>query len=196
MGDDAPVAEMGDAFQEIRLRLIQLPQVLGEILEIGVLVRRVRLDERVCDGPHHDLGVFRVQPDVRVAGRGGVRGVVTDEADALGRGHDAEGGVGRVLDQAADPHLQPQPDFQEQAGLAEGLEVARLGRIGVFAFEPRDEGPHLHVFPPDLFGEFLEDGQRGDDFQGGRGRCRHREERHEKRAHHRYGERPAHELGR
>ena len=195
MGDDPLVLEPGHPLLQGFLRLIQTTQVVGQILQIVLLVLGVHRDEAVRDVPDHDLGVLRVQPDMRVTrpGQTGRNRVVADKADSLGRGNDPKVGIRGVLDEPAHPDFQAQSHLQQQMSLPQASEIAGLGRVRVLAFQTCDEALDLHVFPSHLFGELLEDGQSGHHLDGGGEARRRMDERHGERDGQRDGENMHHE---
>jgi hypothetical protein len=112
----------------------------------------------------HRFGAFGIQPDVGVTG-GGLREAVMHQFHSLRCRDDVKSGIVRILDKPADPDFQAEPDLQQKAGFPKSSKVSGFGRIGMLALETRDEGSDFDMFSADVFGKFLQERERGHDFQ-------------------------------
>ena len=102
------------------------------------------------------------------------------------RGHDVQPGIPGIFDQCANPDFQSHSDFDEYVGFSDRHQIARLRRIGMFAFRPGQQGDRSHMRPADLIGKILQDWNRHHDTQGFRRTDRVGRTGKEGEAHHRH----------
>ena len=103
-------------------------------------MRRIGFGKRLGNPPDHQLGVLRIEPDVRISITMAMRvrylGMIGNPCNAVRRRDDKQPRSPGISDQRADPDLQSHADFDEHIGLADRHQVARLRRVGMFVLRP------------------------------------------------------------
>ena len=127
---------------QVLSKLVQFPKIGGLIGSVLRRMRRVYLNERFRDMPHHRHRILRIHPYVRISSflffAGMSRAVtvwpVAEKRDAFGGGDDPERCAAGILHQRGDPDFKPDPDFEQQPSFPDGDEIAWFRGIGMFVF--------------------------------------------------------------
>jgi hypothetical protein len=121
MGDESPIDKACNPITQVLSKLIQFPKIGGLIGSVFRGMRRVYLNKRFRNVPHHSHRIFRIQPHVRIpsflffAGMSCAATIwsVAKKRDALRGGDDPERCAAGIFHPRRDPDFKPDPNFEQ-----------------------------------------------------------------------------------
>jgi len=121
MGDESPIDKACNPNAQVLSKLIQFPKIRSLIGSVLRGMRRIYLNKRFRDVPHHRHRILRIQPHVRISSLLFFAGMscaatvwpVSKKRNALGGGDDPERCAAGIFHQRRDPDFKPDPDFEQ-----------------------------------------------------------------------------------
>ena len=153
------VRQAVDLGGDLSVEGIDLGAVVGQVLGESLGMRWIRCGQRCSNVAHHDFGVARVLPDMRITFR--FRGVTSTE---LHTGRCVNDGAFRfrALDRGIEPLFQSNAVLDDHCGVGQVVEVG-WRRFEVVRIDVRPQQPnHPDISPTDLGDEIGELGRGGD----------------------------------